>query len=83
MATKPLTKYGVKSAEDLLRRALRAWHSDSAQRPGSASAVEAHGGRWYVVLRAQRRGPAPLAVYRLKNDGLLRRMRRWPKSITG
>ncbi len=42
------------------------------------SGVEQHNEKTYVVLRT---GGKALAVYRLRNDGILRRMKRPPKSI--
>jgi len=70
--------------EDLLRRAGRAWLALSPAQDwwSSDSAAEHHGAHWYVVLRGGS-GPSdvPMAVYRLKNDGVLRRLRRWPASI--
>ena len=81
---RPLAEYGVDEGE-LLRRAFAAWFKGGGEhtdQPSKASEVEAHDGRWYVVLRGGR-GPAdePMAVYRLKNDGMLRRLRRWPADI--
>jgi hypothetical protein len=70
--------------EELLRRAFRAWFSrESAEdQLRGFSAVEEHDGHWYVVLRGGRGNiGAPMAVYRVMNDGVLRRLRRWPSSI--
>lgn len=74
----------IVDAEDpaaaLLRRAFAAWfRGGAADIPSNDSEVVAHAGHWYVVLRGGR-GPndRALAVYRLKNDGVLRRLRRWP-----
>jgi hypothetical protein len=68
---------------DLLRRALAAWfRAGNVDQPCSCSDVEVHARRRYVVLRGGR-GPTdlPMAVYRVKNDGNLRRLRRWPTTI--
>ncbi len=84
-----LASLGVEDDNDLLRRAFAAWFKDrrngaSPDQPSNLSAVEAHAGHWYAVLRGGRgSGDAPMAVYRLKNDGILRRLRRWPASIEG
>jgi len=43
-----------------------------------ASGVEKHNGLEYVVLRNIN---GVLAVYRVHNDGQLRRMKRWPAEI--
>jgi hypothetical protein len=42
--------------------------------------IEAHEGHKYVVLRNVR---GALAVYRVRNDGMLKRMKRWPVAIDG
>ena len=69
------------SDEDLLRRAFAAYFraGDSMDQPGAtASTVQKHKGLRYVVLRNNYR---TLAVYRVKADGILRRLRRWPKEL--
>jgi hypothetical protein len=78
-----LGSFGVADEKDLLRRAFRAWFATGGvDIPSNSSEVEGHGRHWYVVLRGGR-GPSdqPLAVYRLKNDGILRRLRRLPPSV--
>jgi len=37
-----------------------------------------HGGKSYVVLRNVN---GVLAVYRVRNDGMLKRLKRWPASL--
>ena len=65
--------------DDLLRRAFAAWfRTGGMDQPANTSGVEAHEGHQYVVLRNVR---GTLAVYRVKNDGMLRRMRRWPSAL--
>jgi hypothetical protein len=65
------------SDEDLTRRALAAYYA--AGRPGRPrGAVVEHDGKWYVVLRE--RG-ATRAVYRVRTDGVLKGLRRWPKHL--
>jgi len=44
----------------------------------SDSGQEQHGGKSYVVLRNINR---VLAVYRVRNDGMLKRLKRWPADI--
>jgi hypothetical protein len=67
------------SDSELERRAKAAWfRSGGEAEPGAESGVVAHGGLTYVVLRNV---SGILAVYRVKNDGLLRRLRRWPASL--
>lgn len=78
-----LASLGVEDEGALLRRAFAGWfRAGNGDSPSGGSAVEAHEGHWYVVLRGGR-GPSdrPMAVYRLKNDGVLRRLRRWPATI--
>jgi len=69
--------------EDLLRRPYAAYfrmaRGAAADQPSAAaSGVLRRKGLWYVVLRNVR---GTLAVYRVKNDGALRRLRRWPKDF--
>jgi hypothetical protein len=65
---------------DMTRRAFAAWYKGGGthQPTGSASGWEEHDGLHYIVLRE---GGHLMAVYRIRNDGTLRRMRRWPKAI--
>jgi hypothetical protein len=66
----------------LIQRAFTAFiQSDGlgSVQPTSASSVEQIGGLRYVVLRNGQGGV--LAVYRVRNSGLLRRMRRWPPAL--
>jgi hypothetical protein len=66
----------------ILERAWRAYQStDSAaaeQPVDHCSSERVLGGLRYVVLRNNRR---TLAVYRVRNSGLLRRMKRWPLAL--
>jgi hypothetical protein len=67
----------------IMRRAFVAWYSaDEAQAPGHPSPAVSHhvrvAGHEYVVLRA---GRSLLAAYRLRNDGKLKRLRRWPREL--
>ena len=66
--------------DDLIRRATAAYFRSGAdQQPNrSQSDVFNLDGKVYVVLASGE----IMAVYRLRNDGVLRRMRRYPKDIT-
>jgi hypothetical protein len=84
MATKKMTKRAKgptpDEQEELMRRSFAAWFrgGNMDQPSQESSAVETHGGKVYVVLRNQE---TLMAVYRVRNDGMLKGMRRWPKSI--
>lgn len=67
---------------DLLRRAFAAYFRAGGTDPPGAtnSGVTRRKGLLYVVLRSAHR---TLAVYRVKNDGALRRLRRWPEELNG
>jgi hypothetical protein len=67
--------------DDLLRRAFAAWfRGGGTDQPSNSSAVEKHNRKEYVVLR---NANGLLAVYRVRNDDMLKRLRRWPSSISG
>ena len=71
----------MKKATDanFLSRAMAAYFRSGADiQPASDSGVVAHEGRLYVVLRNVNR---VLAVYRIRNDGMLKRLIRWPDAI--
>ena len=73
--------------DDVLRRAFAA-HFRAVGPAGGipmqpsarASAVEWLDGKPYVVLRS---GPDVLRVYRVRNDGKLKALRRWPAELRG
>jgi hypothetical protein len=71
---------------DLTRRAFAAYFRAAdregwtVDQPSSASGVVEHGGKAYVVLFNASR---TLAVYRVRNDGMLKRLRRWPAVLDG
>jgi hypothetical protein len=46
--------------------------------PANGAAVAEHAGRTYVTLSNVN---GMLAVYRVRNDGMLKRLRRWPHEI--
>lgn len=66
--------------DELTRRAAVAFlkAAPNPQPAEALSGVETVGGRDYVVLRNV---DATLAVYRVKTDGRLKRMKRWPEQI--
>ena len=70
--------------KDLLRRAYAAYFRSPdgsghfKDQPASDSGVEVHNGKYYVVLRNAR---GVLMVYRLRNDGALKGLRRYPKAF--
>jgi hypothetical protein len=69
-------------SQSLIQRAFVAYlqtDGTAAEQPTSKSSVETIGNLRYVVLRNERR---LLAVYRVRNSGLLRRMRRWPLALS-
>jgi hypothetical protein len=46
--------------------------------PSNSSCVEQIAGKQYVVLRNVN---GVLAVYRVRNDGVLKRLKRWPAGV--
>ena len=67
--------------EDVLRRAFAAWFRRGANVaiPANTSSVAEHEGKFYVELHNVN---GTLAVYRIRNDGMLKKLRRWPSEIT-
>jgi len=71
--------------EQLLARAIAA-HAQATAREGaiyeqpssSESGLEEVGGKQYLVLRNIN---GILRVYRVRNDGVLKGLRRWPKKL--
>jgi hypothetical protein len=65
--------------DDLTRRAFAAWFRAGAiDQPANSSGVRMHDGKQYVVLENAR---GTMAVYRVRNDGKLKRLRRWPTEV--
>ena len=65
--------------DEIKRRAMAAWfRSGGFDQPANYSSVERAGGKDYVVLRNVR---GVMAVYRIRNDGVLKRLKRWPEEI--
>jgi hypothetical protein len=70
--------------DELKRRAIAAFcrntrYPETYSQPGWAeSTTEKHCGKLYAVLR---NGNGLLAVYRVRPNGMLKRLKRWPKAI--
>ena len=72
--------------DDLTRRALAAYFDRSGTGSGwpepgwptRSSGPQEHDGRQHIVIKD---GQEILAVYRLRNDGQLKRLRRWPRAL--
>lgn len=68
--------------DNYMQRAKNAYfktRGDTASQPcGSSSGIHEHQGRTYVVLR---NGRSTLAVYRIKLNGILRALVRWPSAL--
>lgn len=63
----------------LTRRAFAAYfRAGGTDQPANTSGVVTHNGRRYVALHNVN---GVLAVYRVRNDGILRRLRRWPSEL--
>jgi len=69
--------------DDIMRRAFRAYFrrlgdEPGVQQPSQHSYVHEHKGKYYAVLHNVN---GFLAVYRIKPDGFLKLLRRWPKAL--
>ncbi len=65
--------------DEMVRRAMAAYfRSGWIDQPANTSSVRTHNKKEYVVLENVR---GVLAVYRIKNDGFLKRLKRWPAEI--
>jgi hypothetical protein len=66
--------------QDLLRRAFAAYFRKGRHdQPAEDSEVFAHDDKLYVILRNVR---GILEVYRVRNDGMLKSLKRIPKAIS-
>jgi hypothetical protein len=66
---------------EYVRRAMAAFLRSSSYgvpMPANTSGVVEHGGKFYVELHNVN---GTLAVYRIRNDGILKRLKRWPKEV--
>jgi hypothetical protein len=69
------------SHNDLVRRAYAAIYRSGAELPGVMTGRVAEAkGRQYVVISGGHKD-AVLAVYRVRNDGMLKGLRRWPREL--
>jgi hypothetical protein len=61
-------------------RACRAWFKSGSNvdQPSNDSGEVSIAGKNYVVLRNVR---GIMAVYRMRNDGALKRLKRWPEGL--
>jgi hypothetical protein len=67
--------------QDLQRRALAAWfRGGGTDQPAEPDHLQDEEGHAYIVLH---NANGILAVYRVKNDGALRSLRRYPKALVG
>lgn len=65
--------------ERLVTRAFAAYfRAGGIDQPANYSGVVLHDGKRYVVLV---NAGGFLAVYRVRNDGMLKRLRRWPAAL--
>jgi len=69
------------SHDELVRRAYAAIYRSRAELPGVMTGrVAKANGRQYVVISGAP-GDRVLAVYRVRNDGMLKGLKRWPKAL--
>jgi hypothetical protein len=69
----------IATDDDLTRRAFAAYfRGGGTDQPANTSGVVEHDGRLYVVLLNTR---GTLAVYRVRPDGVLKGLRRWPAAL--
>lgn len=77
----------IATDSDLVRRAMAAYYrsgrregfaDEQINMPANDSDVQEHDGKQYVVLRNVN---GVLAVYRVRNDGMLKGLKRWPAEL--
>ena len=78
-----MAKFEIRPDDEdgLVRRAFAAYFkfSDSCpDQPSNTSGIETVGGKDYVVLRNVN---GILAVYRIRNNGMLKGLKRWPAAL--
>lgn len=66
--------------DEMTVRAISAYYrfGRGSPPPGEGSGPRSVKGKRYIVLR---NAQGLLAVYRVRNDGMLKRLKRWPESI--
>jgi hypothetical protein len=80
---KPKKTISLPPEPELLARAFSAYFrfyskAGRTEQPGPQSRIEQHDGHTYVVLR---NSDGALAVYRVRNDGILKSLKRWPEAL--
>lgn len=69
----------MEDKDNLLRRAYAAYfRGGGMDQPSNDSTVETVAGKDYIVLK---NANGILAVYRVRNNGLLKGLKRWPKEL--
>ena len=67
--------------QGLIRRATAAWLRSGGEPDGLTGHARTRAdGKAHVAVC---RGGRPVALYRLRNDGKLKRLRRWPAELKG
>lgn len=67
--------------EEYVRRAIAAWFRSGGpgqSMPANTSSVQEHEGKFYVELHNVN---GTLAVYRIRRDNILKRLKRWPLEV--
>ena len=65
--------------QEYVRRAIAAWFSSGGtDMPSNSSSVQEYKDRYYVELHNEN---GTMAVYRIRNDGILKAMKRWPPEV--
>lgn len=71
----------IAQGDELTRRVLAPYfRTGGTEQPARSSGVLERGGKPYLVLNSAH---GILAVYRVSNEGMLRRMPRWPSDLVG
>ena len=65
--------------QEYVRRAIADWfRSDGVEMPSNSSSVQEYRDRYYVELHNEN---GTLAVYRIRTDGILKALKRWPPEV--
>jgi hypothetical protein len=74
-----MTNNIIDTDDRLVSRAFAAYfRAGGIDQPANYSGVVIHDGKRYVILV---NANTILAVYRVRNDGMLKRLRRWPAAL--
>jgi hypothetical protein len=71
---------------DYVSRAQAAWYRAGWEGPALIGREASAGGKRYVALWSQSAAtgiPVVVAVYRIRNDGILKGLKRWPRELEG